>query len=215
MSSISKKSVATLIQPLPITPQTYKDVKNLNLRDLKRLCIDANIKTDGVGRNSLEILLCFELNILTCGTSEKNDFCIKEPKIENHLLDRKQLIEFQQLSPNYLLKLPGWTKEVPDIDLDMSMVKKYLLNCQVSEYNQTSLRQYKLTRAYQHLDAKHLNNVSYNPIVNSDTFCAVKASCLPSQSGEEAKTKYLHIILDKHTSEPYGAFCTCTVGCQG
>ncbi|CAC5357723.1 unnamed protein product [Mytilus coruscus] len=94
----------------------------------------------------------------------------------------------------------------------MSMVKKYLLNCQVSEYNQTSLRQYKLTRAYQHLDAKHLNNVSYNPIVNSDTFGAVKASCLPSQSSEKAKTKYLHIILDQHTSEPYGAFCTCTVG---
>ncbi|CAG2212198.1 unnamed protein product [Mytilus edulis] len=90
------------------------------------------------------------------------------------------------------------------------MVKKYLLNCQVSDYDKTSLRQYKLTRAYQHLDAKHLNNVSFNPIVDSDTFCAVKASCLPSQSGEEAKTKYLHIILDQHTSEPYGAFCTCT-----
>ncbi|XP_063446860.1 uncharacterized protein LOC134726389 [Mytilus trossulus] len=212
MSSVSKKSVSTLFQPLPLTPQTFKDVKNLNLRDLKRLCIDANIKTDGVGRNSLEILLCFELNILTCGNSEKNDFCIKEPKIKNHLLDKKQLLEFQQLSPNYLLKLPGWTKQVPDIDLDLSMVKKYLLNCQVSDYDKTSLRQYKLTRAYQHLDAKHLNNVSFNPIVDSDTFCAVKASCLPSQSGEEAKTKYLHIILDQHTSEPYGAFCTCTVG---
>ncbi|CAC5394477.1 unnamed protein product [Mytilus coruscus] len=157
---------------LCLTDQILTYISEKYFTDLKRLCIDANIKTDGVGRNSLEILLCFELNILTCGTSEKNDFCIKEPKIENHLLDRKQLIEFQQLSPNYLLKLPGWTKEVPDIDLDMSMVKKYLLNCQVSEYNQTSLRQYKLTRAYQHLDAKHLNNVSYNPIVNSDTFCA-------------------------------------------
>ena len=43
-------------------------------------------------------------------------------------------------------------------------------------------------------------------------FISVKASCIPFQSGDEAKIKHLHVILHKQIGEPYGGFCTCTVG---
>ena len=45
-------------------------------------------------------------------------------------------------------------------------------------------------------------------------FClvSVKASCIPFQSGDEAKIKYLHVIIHKQTGEPYGGICACTVG---
>ena len=43
-------------------------------------------------------------------------------------------------------------------------------------------------------------------------FVSVKASCIPFQSGDEAKIKHLHVIFHKQTGEPYGGFCTCRVG---
>ena len=80
------------------------------------------------------------------------------------------------------------------------------------EFASTSLRHYKLSRAYQLLDANHICNVLFNELKQSYNIYAVKASCIPSQSGDEAKIKHLHVILDKQTGEPYGGFCTCTVG---
>jgi len=41
---------------------------------------------------------------------------------------------------------------------------------------------YKLSRAYQHLDANHICNVSFNQLKHSSTFCAIKGSCIPSQN---------------------------------
>ena len=41
---------------------------------------------------------------------------------------------------------------------------------------------------------------------------SVKASCIPFQGVDEARIKHLHVILHKQTGEPYGGFCTCTVG---
>jgi hypothetical protein len=55
------------------------------------------------------------------------------------------------------------------------------------EYTSTSLRHYKLSRAYQHLDANHICNVSFNELKQSYNFCVIKASCIPSQSGDETK----------------------------
>ena len=95
---------------------------------------------------------------------------------------------------------------------DVSSIKKYLINSKAQEFTVTSLRHYKLWRAYQHLDANHICNVSFNQLKHSSTFCAIKASCIPSQSGNEAKIKHVHVIMDKQTGEPYGGFCTCTVG---
>ena len=81
----------------------------------------------------------------------------------------------------------------------MSTVKKYLLNRKAQEYTYTSLRYYKLSRAYQHLDANYICNVN---------LCAIKVSCISPHSSDEAKIKHLHVILHKQTGEPYGGFCT-------
>ena len=72
------------------------------------------------------------------------------------------------------------------------------------EFTSTSLSHCKLFRAYQHLDANHICNVSFNELQQSYNFYVIKASCIPSQSGDEAKIKPLHVILDKQTGEPYG-----------
>jgi hypothetical protein len=45
--------------------------------------------------------------------------------------------------------------------------KKYLINSKAQEFTVTSLRHYKLSRAYQHLDANHICNVSFNQLKHS------------------------------------------------
>jgi hypothetical protein len=107
--------------------------------------------------------------------------------------------EYKSLTPTYLLKQD--TSQLPDIDV--STMKKYLLNRKAQEYTSTSLRHYKLSRAYQHLDANYICNVN---------LCTIKVSCISPHSSDEAKIKHLHAILHKQTGEPYGGFCTCTVG---
>jgi hypothetical protein len=86
------------------------------------------------------------------------------------------------------------------------------LSIKAKEFTVTSLRHYKLSRAYQHFDANHICNVSFNQLKHSSTFCTIKASCIPSQNGNEAKIKHVHGTMDKQTGEPYGGFCRCTVG---
>ena len=75
------------------------------------------------------------------------------------------------------LKQEGCSKDTSQLpDIDVSTVKKYLLNSKVQEFTSTSLRHYKLSRAYQHLDTNHICNVSFNQLKHSSTFCAIKAS---------------------------------------
>ena len=159
------------------------------------------------------VLLCIELGIRTSGVNVGDDFGRKIPKCVDHMLDDQQLNEYSCLTPSYLLKQEGWSKDTSQLpDIDVSSIKKYLINSKAQEFTVTSLRHYKLSRAYQHLDANHICNVSFNQLKHSSTFCAIKASCIPSQSGDEAKIKHVHVIMDKQTGEPYGGFCTCTVG---
>jgi hypothetical protein len=206
-------SYNTLVNTIPITPKSLKEVKSTGLKDLKALCKDAGINIGGVGREALEILLCIELGIRTSGVDVGDDFGRKIPKCVDHMLDDQQLNEYGCLTPSYLLKQEGWSKDTSQLpDIDVSSIKKYLINSKAQEFTVTSLRHYKLSRAYQHLDANHICNVSFNQLKHSSTFCAIKASCIPSQSGNEAKIKHVHVIMDKQTGEPYGGFCTCTVG---
>jgi hypothetical protein len=81
------------------------------------------------------------------------------------VFDNQQLGEYKSLTPTYLLKQD--TSQLPDIDV--STVKKYLLNRKAQEFTSTSLRHYKLSRAYQHLDANYICNVN---------LCAIKVSCI-------------------------------------
>jgi hypothetical protein len=203
----------TLVSTIPITPKSLKEVKSTGLKDLKALCKDAGINIGGAGREALEILLCIELGIRTSGVDVGDDFGRKIPKCVHHMLDDQQLNEYSCLTPSYLLKQEGWSKDTSQLpDIDVFSIKKYLINSKAQEFTVTSLRHYKLSRAYQHLDANHICNVSFNQLNHSSTFCASKASCIPSQSGNEANIKYVHVIMDKQTGEPYGGFCTCTVG---
>ena len=169
--------------------------------------------TLAVLEEALAILLCIGLGIRTSGVDVGDDFGRKIPKCVDHMLHDQQLNEYRCLTPSYLLKQEGWSKDTSQLsDIDVSSIKKYLINSKAQEFTVTSLRHYKLSRAYQHLDANHICNVSFNQLKHSSTFCAIKASCIPSQSGNEAKIKHVHVIMDKQTGEPYGGFCTCTVG---
>jgi hypothetical protein len=202
-----------LVNTIPITTKSLKEVKSTGLKDLKALCKDAGINIGGVGREGLEILLCIELGIRTSGVDVGDDFGRNIPKCVDHLLDDQQLNEYRCLTPSYLLKQEGWSKDTSQLsDIDVSSIKKYLINSKAQEFTVTSLRHYKLSRAYQHFDANHICNVSFNQLKHSSTFCTIKASCIPSQNGNEAKIKHVHVTMDKQTGEPYGGFCRCTVG---
>ena len=196
---------------VPATPRTYKDVKSLTYDTLLRLCKDANVETRKVGRDALEIFLCDALGISTTGTHTGQNQI--RPRLDNHCLDDNELKEFIKLTPAYVQGLPGWTKDIRNVpDVDIGGVKRYLLSSNNPDFTKDTLKKYKQTRAYGHVSAKHINGLLFNPLPNSDTFCIVKAQCIPSQSGDSRHVKWLHVILDKHLGEPYGAFCICAAG---
>jgi hypothetical protein len=93
-----------LVNTIPITTKSLKEVKSTGLKDLKALCKDAGINIGGVGREGLEILLCIELGIRTSGVDVGDDFGRNIPKCVDHMLDDQQLNEYRCLTPSYLLK---------------------------------------------------------------------------------------------------------------
>jgi len=103
-------SYNTLVNTIPITPNSLKEVKSTGLKYLKALCKDAGINIVGVGREGLEVLLCIELGIRTSGVDVGDYFGRKIPKCVDHMLDDKQLNEYSCLTPSYLLKQEGWSK---------------------------------------------------------------------------------------------------------
>ena len=194
------------------TPRSYKEVRNLSHQNLKYFCKDADTDAHGIGRDALEILLCESLGISATG-SKKVRQETKLPRVSDHCLDKNELTEFEKLTPTYVQSLKGWSKSITNVpDVDIGTVKRYLLSSNNPEFSKDKLKKYKLSRSYAHLEAKHIHSVMYNDLPESDTFCIIKAQCLPSQSGDLKRVKWLHVILDKKTGEPYGAFCICTVG---
>lgn len=195
------------------TPKTYKEVKGLSFINLVKLCKNSNIKTYHVGRDALDVLLCEALDISTTGSHSHNDGRQTRPRLEDHCLDARELNELTEITPAAVQAMDGWTKNIKEIpDIDIGCVKKYLLKKNNPDFTKGSLKTYKLTRAYQHLQAKNIHSIMFNPLSSSETFCLVKAQCIPSQSTESRRVKWLHVILDKTIGEPYGAFCSCTVG---
>jgi hypothetical protein len=111
-----------------------------------------------------------------------DDFGRKIPKCVDHMLDDQQLSEYGCLTPSYLLKQEGWSKDTSQLpDIDVSSIKKYLINSKAQKFTVTSLRHYKLSRAYQHFDANHICNVSFNQLKHSSTFCTIKSSNILTQ----------------------------------
>lgn len=211
-STTKKRKSSKTAENLPPTPKTFKEVKALSYSQLIRLCKDAEIKTQRIGRDALEVFLCDAIGVSTTG-SNKLGREMKKPRLKDHALDENEVKEFEDLTTAKVQSLDGWTKSLKDLpDLDIGIVKKYLLKSDNPQFTAAELKHYKLCRAYEHIKAKHIHSVMFNPLIASPTFCVVKAQCLPSQSSENKKVKCLHVILDKITGEPYGAFCVCTVG---
>ena len=192
-------------------PAVYTDVRALSYQSLCQLCKKHNISTQRCGRETLEILLCEVLGISTTGTGSRSvTLKTAKPKVESHCFDEKEMAEYEALTPSYVQSIDSWASEAKDLPaIDVGMVKPYLLNRGNSEFTLETLKKYKLTRSYQHVTAKNVHSVC---IHKTTTFCLVKAQCLLSQSSENKRMKWLFVVLDKMTGEPYGAFCTCTVG---
>jgi hypothetical protein len=134
-----------LVTAIPITPKSFKEVKSTGLKDLKALCKNAGINIGGVGREGLEVLLCIELGIRTSGVDAGDDLGHTIPKCVDHMLDDQQLNEYSCLTPSYLLKQEGCSKDSSQLpDIDVSTGKKYSLNGKAQEFTSTSLRHYKL-----------------------------------------------------------------------
>ena len=122
-------------------------MKSIGLRDLKVLCENAGINID-VGREGLEVLLCIELGIKTLGVGGGDYFGHNILKCADHVFDDQQLNKYSYLTPSYLLKQECWFKYTSQLlDIDVSIVKKYLLNSKAHEFTSTSFRHYNLSRA--------------------------------------------------------------------
>ncbi|XP_070555389.1 uncharacterized protein [Ptychodera flava] len=206
------KEISFKVADRPVKrPRSFKDVRSLSYSNLLSHCRAANIITKGISRHALEVLLCHKLHLSTTGGND----VVFGPKLEDHCLDATETKEFERFTPTYVQSLQGWTKNISSIpEIDVGTVKKYLLASpsQDPDFTKASLKRYKLSRSYEHISAKNIHSVMYNSLTESKTFCLVKAQCNPSQSGDSARVKWLHVVLDKMTGEPYGAFCVCAVG---
>jgi len=92
--------------------------------------------------------------------------------------------------------------------VDDADVKQYLLQGNILDL--VAMRTYKITRPYQLKNSVH--SLKYSSLGGSTSFCVIRGLCNPSQSTSHDDVKMFHIILDKITGQPYGGYCTCTVG---
>jgi hypothetical protein len=122
-------------------------------------------------------------------------------------LSSSQLNILQKLTPKVLYSLTDWSCDLQDIpNINEIDVKRYLLQTNIlsADYERT----YKLSRPYQ---LKQFVN-TVQTCTWSSLFCIIRARCLPSQSTNSDDVKLMHVIIDKSTGQPYGGYCTCTVG---
>ena len=141
---------------IPTTPRSFNEVKTLSYQQLLYLCKDGSVKTQNIGRDSLEILLCDTLGISTTGSKKEGQEQSK-PWLNDHCLDKNELKEYEQLTPAYIQALNGWTKntsEVPELDVASDN----------PEFSKESLKRYTLSSSYGHLNAKHINNLAFHPM---------------------------------------------------
>ena len=182
---------------------SYSDVASLSAVDLKKQCKTHNVNTS-FSKSARVNLLCLTLGLSTCGGKEYSFL----PRSTRHSLSNKQLAEYARLTPAYLHSLTGWTKELQHLPpLDDGVVKKYLLDTNLLTKQQEV--KYKIQRPFQMKEFVHSIRIHCQP---SETFIAIEAQCNSSQSAATENVKALYIIIDKITAEPYGAYCTCTVG---
>ena len=184
--------------------KTYNEVNRMSAGVLNSICRDFNIDTS-LPRTARVNAVCHCLDISTTGDSQLISTLTVLPSA-NEALTKTQLRELQALTPKVLYMLTDWSgtlSELPSItDTD---VKRFLLQTDV--LNAASERTHKLSRPY------HLKQfVNAVQVCSALSFFIIRARCLPSQSTDKDEVKLMHIVIDRHTGQPYGGYCTCTVG---
>jgi hypothetical protein len=182
-------------------PTSVTEVKQLSAKKLNSICLEFGV--DKQLPKSVKInATCHCLGISTTG-SDSVPFALPHVAVDDN-----QLNEFKALSPGFLYGAHGWSTNLQHVPvIDDSMVKQYLLKMEFLD--ELSLRSYKLTRPYQQKSSVH--SIRHNELPSS-SFCIIRAMCNPSQSTSCDDVKLIHIILDKNTGSPLGAYCTCTIG---
>ena len=184
----------------------YTDIQRLSNADLNEYCRHFNIDISlpkAVKVNAV----CHCCDISTTGESQPSLTLTTLPRTAESL-DKAQLLELQSMTPKVLYSLTDWSSDISTIpNVDETDVKRFLLQTDTLSFD--SERTYKLSRPYQL--KQFVNSVQVCSL--SASFIVIRARCLPSQSTDKDDIKLMHIIIDKVTGQPYGGYCTCTVGC--
>lgn len=185
---------------------SYNSIAALSASELKKLCLNFDIEIKFPKKAKI-IFLCHALGISTTGGQSKSG--ITTSSIAVNGLSAPLKTEYQSLTPKCLSQQKNWSKDLLKIpEIEESAVKKYLLNSSV--LNASSARTYKLSRPFQLKQFVH--SVVYFENEKSETFSVIRALCNPSQATNADDVKVVFAVIDKITGEPFGGFCTCTVG---
>ena len=175
----------------------FNSVKSLTIRELKKECKKHGIDTH-LSKLSMVNLLCHALHISTIGPNNRTNQAPLHISVE-------QKAQYELLTPLYVHKLKGWTKDTKDLPmLTDTDVKHYLLK--TSAISKDHERTYKLSRPYMLMP-----NVHSCEMLHHANFIIVRGLCNPSQSTSKDEVKYMHAILDSN-GNPIGGYCVCTAG---
>jgi len=182
---------------------TYSDIQRWSTAILNKHCRALNIDTS-LPKSAKINAICHCCNVTTAG--EANTLSLSTLPRTAESLTKRQLLELQSLTPKILYSLTDWSSDIATIPaVDETDVKRYLL--QTDTLTSECERTYKLSRPYQLKQFVHSVQ-----ICNVSSFCVIRARCLPSQSTNEDDVKLMHIVISRITGQPYGGYCTCTVG---
>ena len=193
----------------PSKPKNYKSVVALTTGELHSWCRQFNM-TINMPKKAKQNIVCFALGIGT--DSKEGTSCLMSPHLPNHGMTPEQLTEYKSITPDNLCRLQGWSKDFSRIPcIDDAMVKMYLTGTQV--FTQDLSVKYKISRPYALMDHVHNMSIHVNPTSSpSPTFIAIQSRVNPSQSTSPDEVKAVFVIMDALTGQPYGGYCSCTVG---
>lgn len=201
--------MATREEDLRLTTnlKSFKDVSKLGKVKLKQICKNLGVDLEkSFGKKALVNVVCNSLGISTSSTASRTDS-------KSILVGEMQDISSSKIpSIMELQKLKEWKKSLLSIPqlMDEALVKEFLLGV---GYSQTDVRKYKTLRAWQHKQGIHSVKVCSLP--KYPTMWALRGCCNPSFSTDPEETKIVYIVLEKDTSKPVYAYCSCTVGLRG
>ena len=125
------------------TFRTFTDVSTLGAIELNKLCKARKIDPK-YSKTAKVNLLCLSLGISTSGKENVPPLQVKTVNVEVSAVQRK---EFQTLTPDYLVALSDWSKDLSIPDIDETIVKLYLKEARV--LTPEMARTYKLSRPFQ------------------------------------------------------------------